>query len=119
MGGWQPVGFTRKRKIDSSSAQSEIAHPPTDVRSGEVLVEVRNSKTYYPSRTGFFNQKVDWVKAVDDVSFEIRRGETFGLVGESGCGKTSLGRSIIAWKSRSLAKSCLRARTSLPCHRGN
>lgn len=82
-------------KLISSSAQGGIALPPTDARAGEVLVEVRNLKTYYPSRTGFFNQKVDWVKAVDDVSFEIRRGETFGLVGESGCGKTSLGRSII------------------------
>jgi oligopeptide/dipeptide ABC transporter ATP-binding protein len=68
---------------------------PTGKTAGDVLLELRNLKTYFPSRTGFFNQKTEWVKAVDDVSFTILRGETFGLVGESGCGKTSLGRSIM------------------------
>jgi len=67
----------------------------TRVPNEDTLVEIKNLKTYFPSRTGFLSQKVEWVKAVDDVSFSIRRGETFGLVGESGCGKTSLGRSII------------------------
>jgi len=61
----------------------------------EVLLEVRNLKTYYPNRTGLLRRQTGWVKAVDDVSFAIRRGETFGLVGESGCGKTTLGRSIL------------------------
>ncbi len=63
--------------------------------AGELLLEIRNLKTYFPSRTGLLGGKTDWVKAVDDVSFGIRRGETFGLVGESGCGKTTLGRSIM------------------------
>jgi peptide/nickel transport system ATP-binding protein/oligopeptide transport system ATP-binding protein len=65
------------------------------VNSDDVLLEVRNLKTHYPSHRGVLNQKTDWVKAVDDVSFSIRRGETFGLVGESGCGKSTLGRSIM------------------------
>jgi oligopeptide/dipeptide ABC transporter ATP-binding protein len=68
---------------------------PLQAASGDTLLEVRNLKTFYPSRTGILKQRTDWVKAVDDVSFSIRRGETFGLVGESGCGKTTLGRSIM------------------------
>jgi oligopeptide/dipeptide ABC transporter ATP-binding protein len=60
----------------------------------EILLELRNLRTYYPVRGGALG-RTDWVKAVDDVSFTIRRGETFGLVGESGCGKTTLARSIL------------------------
>ena len=59
------------------------------------LLDVRDLKTYYPVLGGVFRRRVGWVKAVDGVSFTIRRGETLGLVGESGCGKTTLGRSII------------------------
>lgn len=61
----------------------------------EVLLVVKNLKTYFPIRKGFFSKVVGYVKAVDDVSFTIRRGETLGLVGESGCGKTTLGRSLL------------------------
>jgi peptide/nickel transport system ATP-binding protein/oligopeptide transport system ATP-binding protein len=61
----------------------------------EVLLELRNLRTWYPARGGVPGRAAEWVKAVDDVSFSIRRGETFGLVGESGCGKTTLGRSIL------------------------
>ena len=59
------------------------------------LIEIRNLKTYYPIRGGFFNTVQDHLKAVDDVSFSIGRKQTFGLVGESGCGKSTLGRSIL------------------------
>ncbi len=59
----------------------------------EVLLEVNHLKKYYPVRTGFV-KKTD-LKAVDDVSFSIRKGETLGIVGESGCGKTTLGRSVL------------------------
>lgn len=61
----------------------------------EVLVEVKNLKKYYPVRGGLLRRVVDWVKAVDEISFEIRKGETLGLVGESGCGKTTVGRTIL------------------------
>ena len=57
------------------------------------LLEVRNLKQYFPVKTGFFQTTP--LKAVDDVSFDIARGETLGLVGESGCGKTTVGRSIL------------------------
>ncbi len=59
----------------------------------DVLLEVKNLKEYFPIRTGWFKTKP--LKAVDDVSFSINRGETLGLVGESGCGKTTVGRTIL------------------------
>lgn len=59
------------------------------------LLEVRNLKTYYPIKGGFFRRTVGHVKAVDNISFEIKKGETLGLVGESGCGKSTAGRTIL------------------------
>ena len=57
------------------------------------LLEVKGLKQYFDINMGFFRTRP--LKAVDDVSFSIRRGETLGLVGESGCGKTTVGRSIL------------------------
>jgi len=63
---------------------------------GDALVQVRDMKMYFPVTSGIvFQRKVADVKAVDGVSFDVRRGETLGLVGESGCGKTTLGRMIL------------------------
>ncbi|WP_336789126.1 ABC transporter ATP-binding protein [Paenibacillus sp. MMO-177] len=61
----------------------------------EALLEVRNLKKYFPIQSGLLNRTVGHVKAVDDLSFTIRKGETFGLVGESGSGKSTVGRSIV------------------------
>ena len=63
--------------------------------SQEPLLKVEGLKTWYPLRKGVFSRVYDHVKAVDDVSLEVYEGETLGLVGESGCGKTTLGRSIL------------------------
>lgn len=59
------------------------------------LLEVKNLKKYYPITGGFFKRKIGDVKAVDDVSIQLREGETLGLVGESGCGKSTTGRTIL------------------------
>lgn len=60
------------------------------------ILEVKNLKTWFPTNTNFFGKTTQWVKAVDDVSFDVYEGETMGLVGESGCGKTTLGRTILS-----------------------
>lgn len=59
------------------------------------LLTVRNLRTYFPVTGGLFSKVVGHVKAVDGVSFQIKKGETLGLVGESGCGKTTAGRTIL------------------------
>ena len=67
---------------------------PESVAS-EALVELRNLKVYFPIHSGVFRKKTGDIKAVDDVSLDIFAGETLGLVGESGCGKTTAGRAIL------------------------
>ena len=59
------------------------------------FIEINNLTKFFPVKKGIFSRKKSFVKAVDDVSFTIKKGETLGLVGESGCGKTTLGRTII------------------------
>jgi oligopeptide/dipeptide ABC transporter ATP-binding protein len=77
---------------------TQLDTAPTERRSarrGEVLLKVENLCKHFPIRRGVLSRVVGWVRAVDGVSFEVYRGETLGLVGESGCGKTTLARSIL------------------------
>ncbi|MFX0108031.1 MAG: ABC transporter ATP-binding protein [Candidatus Hodarchaeota archaeon] len=63
--------------------------------NGERLIQVKNLKKYFPLSGGVFRKVLGYVRAVDDVSFDVYKGETLGLVGESGCGKTTTGRTLI------------------------
>ena len=65
------------------------------MENAQVILEVKGLKKHYPIKTNFLRTTIGHVKAVDGVDFYLRRGETLGLVGESGCGKTTLGRSVL------------------------
>ena len=68
---------------------------PAQVQTGQTLLEVKDLKKWFPITGGILSRVVGNVQAVDGVSFDIKKGETFGLVGESGCGKTTTGRMIL------------------------
>jgi oligopeptide transport system ATP-binding protein len=79
----------------TAPAALEPQIPPAATPESANLVDVQNLKVYFPIRAGAFQRTIGSVKAVDDISFEVRRGETLGLVGESGCGKSTTGRAVI------------------------
>jgi oligopeptide/dipeptide ABC transporter ATP-binding protein len=68
---------------------------PSGATGATELIRVKNLVKYFPMRGGILQRTVSWVQAVDDVSFTVKRGETVGLVGESGCGKTTVGRTML------------------------
>jgi peptide/nickel transport system ATP-binding protein len=67
----------------------------TDMQNASHLLEIRNLKMHFPIHKGFFQRQVGAVRAVDDISFDIRQGEVLGMVGESGCGKSTVAKSIV------------------------
>ncbi|MCH8476962.1 MAG: dipeptide ABC transporter ATP-binding protein [Wenzhouxiangella sp.] len=73
----------------------QVKRTEADLAKDAALIEVKDLQTHYPVTGGLFGKVVDHVRAVEGVSLTIRRGQTFGLVGESGCGKTTLGRSLL------------------------
>jgi peptide/nickel transport system ATP-binding protein len=81
--------------------------------SSQPILEVQDLKTYFPAKKNFFGKVTDYVKAVDGVSFQVFPGETLGLVGESGCGKTTLGRSILRLAQASSGKILFEGRDIL------
>ncbi|MDF2437825.1 MAG: yliA [Bacteroidota bacterium] len=92
--------------VESSASVSEVTNRlvvTTEERkeahqilySKNPILQIKNLKTYFPINKGIFGKPKDFVRAVDDVSFDVYPGETLGLVGESGCGKTTLGRTVL------------------------
>ena len=88
------IGVKHLLEINSFTDQ-EIAQRRHELYSQPPLLQVQNLCTWYPIKKGLFGKITDYVKAVDNISFDVFPGETLGLVGESGCGKTTLGRSIL------------------------
>ena len=79
-----------------------------NLSSREVLVKVDHLSRHFALKKNFFGKPLSWIKAVEDVSFTVRRGETLGLVGESGCGKTTLGRLILRLLPATAGSVCYR-----------
>jgi peptide/nickel transport system ATP-binding protein len=77
------------------AAEPQVQSTASQTDTGDLLMEVKGLKKYFPIQKGLLRRTVGYVKAVDDVNFYVRKGETLGLVGESGCGKSTAGRSII------------------------
>lgn len=90
---------------DSAIQQTEPLHLASDR-----LLEVRGLKKYFPITKGFLKKTVGQVKAVDDVNFFVKKGETLGLVGESGCGKSTAGRTIIGLYNATAGQAIYRSR---------
>jgi len=90
----QPMTNNQSEKTPSQQPVRKDSFGPTsDQRT--TLLEVKDLSVWFPSKKNLFGRALQFVKAVDDISFEVYQGETLGLVGESGCGKTTLGRALL------------------------
>ena len=77
------------QRIAEANSQPPIQHDP------DCVLEVQDLYKYFPIKTGLFSKLAGYVRAVDGISFKIKKGTTMGLVGESGCGKTTVGKTVL------------------------
>lgn len=85
-----------ERKSETRNLKSETPPPASDIKlQTSSLLQVQNLSVWFPSKKTLFGRPIDFIKAVDAISFDVTKGETLGLVGESGCGKTTLGRTLL------------------------
>lgn len=89
------ISINEQHKVSCHLYDESISEKGVHYMSNDYVLEVKNLKQYYPIKGGVFQRKVGEVKAVDGISFNIKAGQTVGLVGESGCGKSSAGRTIL------------------------
>jgi peptide/nickel transport system ATP-binding protein len=92
--------FLENNRPFDVSRYTQVAEPPVEIKEPDTTVkqpfiQVSRLNVWFPSKTNLFGKPVDYVKAIDNIRFEIYKGETLGLVGESGCGKTTLGRTLL------------------------
>jgi peptide/nickel transport system ATP-binding protein len=88
--------LNEKNQNKKNEEQTEsLKHTTVHTANHKILMEVKNLSVWFPSKRNFFGKPLEFTKAVDDVSFNVYEGETLGLVGESGCGKTTLGRTLL------------------------
>ena len=81
--------------MTETPSRAPVHEPQAQGTLGDVLLKVDDMRMYFPIKKGVFQRTVGHIKAVDGISFAVRRGETLGMVGESGCGKSTTGRAIL------------------------
>lgn len=86
-------GAERTHSLELDKAHKHVR--PIDNEKNPVILQIKGVKKHFPMQKGIFGNVKTWLKAVDDVTLNVRKGRTLGLVGESGCGKTTLGRTIL------------------------